>query len=164
MSKVSDVIFSVFSEIKDELVSPSLVAWMADFLTALIEFIVSTYWEDILFSTNVFHYSRFTIFSSMRFLSSLIRSAMVLVAFVGWESLFDFGIFKAFLYKNNFKLFTVSIWVCYIQYCNFLSLLLQWYLWIDRGGLLWMLAAEETSVKPSFSVTQKSKKFREGDL
>ena len=85
------------------------MAWMANFLTALIEFIVSTYWEDILFSTNVVHYSRFTNFSSMRFLSSLIRSALVLVAFVGWESLLDFGIFKAFLYKNNFKLLTVSI-------------------------------------------------------
>ena len=34
--------FSVFSEIKDELVSPSLIALMADFLTALIGFLMST--------------------------------------------------------------------------------------------------------------------------
>ena len=33
----------MFSEIRDELVSPSLIAWMGDFLTALIEFLMSSY-------------------------------------------------------------------------------------------------------------------------
>ena len=73
ISNVCDVIFSLLSEIKDELDSPSLIAWMTDFLTVLIEFRMSTYWEDILFSTDVICCSRFANFSSMRVLSFLNR-------------------------------------------------------------------------------------------
>ena len=43
MANVCDIIFSEFSEIRDELDFPSLIAWMADFLTALIEFLMPTY-------------------------------------------------------------------------------------------------------------------------
>ena len=86
--KVCDVIISVFPEIRDKLVSPNLIAWMADFLAALIEFLMLSYWEDILFSTYVICCFRFTNFSSIRVLSSLIGSTWVLVAFMGWESWF----------------------------------------------------------------------------
>ena len=80
VSDVCDVIFSVFSQIRDELDSPSLIDWIADFSTALIEFLMSTHWEDILFSTDIIWCSRFILdFSSMRILSSLIGLARVLV-------------------------------------------------------------------------------------
>ena len=80
MWKVCDVTISVFPEIRDELVSPSLLVWMADFLTTLIEFFMLSYWEDILFSTNVVCCFRFTNFSSIRVLSFLIGLTWVLVA------------------------------------------------------------------------------------
>ena len=88
MLKVCDVIISVFPEIRDKLVSPNLIVWMADFLAALIEFLMLSYWEDILFSTYVICCFRSTNFSSIRVLSSLIGSTWVLVAFMGWESWF----------------------------------------------------------------------------
>ena len=67
MSKVCNVIISVISEIRDKLVSPSFIAWMADFLTALIEFLTSyviILGGFLLFSTDVIRCSRFANFSS----------------------------------------------------------------------------------------------------
>ena len=142
MSKVCHVIISVFSEIRYELISPSLIARIAEFSTALIEFLMSSYWENILFSTNVIRCSRFTNFLNRIELS------------VCWESLFDFGIFKVFCIKNNLTSLTVLIWVRYIQHYNLLSPLLQWYLWINRAGLLWMIAAPERRVKLPFWITE----------
>ena len=142
MSKVCHVIISVFSEIRYKLVSPSLIAQMADFSTALIKFLMSSYWENILFSTNVIRCSRF-----VNFLNRIELS-------VAWESLFDFGILKVLRIKNNLMSLTVLIWVCYIQHYNLLSPLLQWYLWINRAGLLLMIAAPERRVKLPFWITE----------
>ena len=103
MSNVCDVIFWVFSEIRGKLYSPCLIAWMTDFSTAVIEFPMLTNWEDTLFSTDVIFCITLTNFSSMGFLSPLIRLTGVLVALTGWESLFVFDILNFFLYKDNLK-------------------------------------------------------------
>ena len=148
MSNVCDVIFWVFSFWA--LHSPCLIAWMTDFSTAVIEFPMLTNWEDTLFWTDVIFCITLTNFSSIGFLSSLIRLTRVLVALAGWESLFVFDIFNFFLYKDNLKSLTVLIWVCYIQYYNLLSPLLQWYLWVDRGGFLWMIAYKKRVLSRHF--------------
>ena len=76
---------------------------MTDFSTAVIEFPMLTNREDTLFSNDVIFCITLTNFSSMGFLSPLIRLTGVLVALTGWESLFVFDILNFFLYKDNLK-------------------------------------------------------------